>query len=89
MRIKHWQGYGIINAFRIKDRSATLHIQVKGNHEYGIECPTHIVYDWLVRRFDKSFDSQSEWEKRYPKIETKSSYDYEKHEDVCDYYFYY
>lgn len=89
MRIKHWQGYGTINAFRIKDKRTSLHVQVRGNHEYGIECPTHLVFDWLVRKFDKKFESQREWEKLYPKVEIQNGYDYETHEELCDYRFYY
>ena len=38
MKIKHWQGYGCVNAVRVKDKEHTLHIRVTGNHECGIEA---------------------------------------------------
>ena len=53
MKLKHWQGYGTINATRIgkiekNNDMRTIKIHVFGNHEYGIV--THdkeFVANWL------------------------------------------
>lgn len=87
MKIKHWQGYGCVNAVRVKDKKHTLHIRVTGNHEYGIEAQDLHVYNWLIRKFDKSIKDEIQWYKLHPTMKTIPSYDYDKHEDVCDYYF--
>lgn len=87
MKIKHWQGYGCVNAIHIKDKEHTLHIRVTGNHEYGIEAQDCHVYNWLIRKFDKSIKDEIQWYKLHPTMKTIPSYDYDKQEDVCDYYF--
>lgn len=54
-KIKHWQGYGSVDAKVISKKSDELVIQVSGNHEYGLDCgeyDTDRVYEWLVKRFD-------------------------------------
>lgn len=60
MKLRHWQGYGTIEAKRLsktqKDGLTTMHICVSGNHEYGLA--RHDEYDvanWLIKRFDRSF----------------------------------
>ena len=63
MRLKHWQGYGIVNATKISalnfnnvygQKCCTLRVRVKGNHEWGIETEdTYTIFNWLVKRFDK------------------------------------
>jgi hypothetical protein len=63
MRIKHWQGYGVINAKKValndnNDGTKTLKVHVSGNHEYGICCEDdYTIENWLVKRFDKSFNN--------------------------------
>lgn len=60
MKIKHWQGYGTVDAIKIKDRldGCDLHIKVKGNHEWGlVREDRYDIYNWLVKRFDKSIES--------------------------------
>lgn len=59
MHIKHWQGYGIITAKKIKKTTkngeTTLTVKVSGNHEYGLVRDD--IYDlkrWLIDRYDKS-----------------------------------
>lgn len=60
MKIKHWQGYGSVEAKVIKKTSTIdckgtddhyeefINIQVKGNHEYGIETyDKHFIAQWL------------------------------------------
>lgn len=62
MKIKHWQGYGTVNAVKVNcDRGEVLHIKVTGDHEYGLERDD--MYDatrWLAKRFDKSITSDNE-----------------------------
>lgn len=59
MRLKHWQGYGCIDAKKTgmksnRDGTKTVEITVTGMHEYGlVRDDRYDVYDWLVRRFAK------------------------------------
>ena len=56
-RIKHWQGYGSVDAKVLRNTPENMIIQVKGMHEYGLDCgawDTDRVYEWLVKRFDPS-----------------------------------
>ena len=59
MRLKHWQGYGTVNARKLSkgkagDNCTRLVIEVTGNHEYGIvRNDVYDVHRWLVRRFTK------------------------------------
>ena len=88
MKIKHWQGYGTVEAKKIKDNSCTLHIRVSGNHEWGIERnDDYDLFNWLVKRFDKSQDDYRSWWMKEPIIKLKSYI--ENGVDVCDYYFTY
>ena len=60
MKIKHWQGYGIVDAKNISkkknpDESTSIHIKVTGNHECGIHTEySWNVSDWLLSKFDKN-----------------------------------
>lgn len=62
MKIKHWQGYGSVNAKLVKIKSSTtnsieeLTIHVWGNHECGLEryCG-YDIYQWLVRKLCKKY----------------------------------
>ena len=54
-KIKHWQGYGSVDAKLLKKTPDEMVIQVSGMHEYGLDCDkydTYRVYEWLVKRFD-------------------------------------
>lgn len=54
-KIKHWQGYGSVDAKLLKKTPTEMVIQVSGMHEYGLDCDkydTYRVYEWLVKRFD-------------------------------------
>lgn len=59
MRLKHWQGYGCVNAKRIEytinqDRTKTIKIEVTGSHEYGlVQNDRYDVHRWLMTRFAK------------------------------------
>ena len=89
MRIKHFTGYGSVQAKRIKDENHTLHVRVQGNHEWGIKRTDEIdVFNWLVRRFDKRFCDCFEWLKTRPlmKVEYQPN-DPVSNEEVCDYIF--
>jgi hypothetical protein len=60
MRIKHWQGYGSVNA-KVVGRSLntatgirTLTINVWGNHEYGlVREDKYNINNWLVKKVAK------------------------------------
>ena len=55
MKIKHWQGYGIVNAVRKKSKDYDLVVLVSGNHEWGLRRDDEYdLFNWLIRRFDKT-----------------------------------
>ena len=59
MKIKHFAGYGTVNAIKIKDiktgeNTRRIVIKVFGNHERGIYLTdSYDIYNWLVKRFSK------------------------------------
>lgn len=66
MKLKHWQGYGCVTATKISKTTLTniygekmvrLVILVKGNHEWGLVTDRYTLYNWLLKRFDKSVTS--------------------------------
>lgn len=88
MKIKHWQGYGSVNAVKVKDDSCTLHVKVTGNHECGLERDDQYdLFNWLVKRFDKTIPDYKTFAAKNPKIVIKNNYGSDV--DVCDYYFTY
>lgn len=85
MKIKHWQGYGNLEAKKllvVRDKmgeTKTIKIEVIGNHEYGLNRSNdkYDVFNWLLKRFDRSV-------KDYTQIKTIQ---YEKssiRKDNCD-----
>ena len=65
MKIKHFAGYGSVNA-RGLERSCnsynnfkTIKILVYGNHEMGLDRSEYVydIYNWLVKRFTKDCSS--------------------------------
>lgn len=61
MKIKHWQGYGTIEAKRIPDKSCDLCVVLSGNHEWGLRRDDmYDLFNWLVKRFDRSM-KDVEW----------------------------
>ena len=64
MKIKHFAGYGSVEAKKVSktiktnpfdEKFVTLKIQVKGNHEWGLlRDDSYDLYHWLLKRFDKS-----------------------------------
>lgn len=91
MKIKHWQGYGTVSATRIKDKSCTLHVRVTGNHEWGLRRDDlYDLYNWLVRRFDKSVPDVYEWLRSASVFINEGSTVIDGLDvDTCDYYFTY
>lgn len=101
MRIKHFCGYGSVNAVKVKDPTCTLHVRVSGNHERGVvrePWDTPLLYKWLIKRFDKKAPDEITWSRRVQGIsdplkdygiQVIPGYDFEKHEDTCDYLFTY
>lgn len=92
MKIKHWQGYGTVSARKIQDKSCTLHIQVTGNHEWGLRRDDpYDLFHWLVKRFDKSVPDYLEWNNRLQDIRCVEGETVINglDTDTCDYYFYY
>ena len=59
MKIKHFAGYGTVDAVKVsrkvKDGLVTLVVKVSGDHEWGLYRPYDDVVDWLVKRFDKKW----------------------------------
>lgn len=93
MKIKHWQGYGTVNAHRItKDHSVRLHIYVIGNHEWGIvNEDEYDLWSWLVRHFERDVSDYMEWHNMHPKIIVKPGHTFDpikqQYIDDCHYYF--
>ncbi len=92
MKIKHWQGYGTIDAKKISIKNnnnhTTLHVRVSGNHECGLRRDDEYdLFNWLVKRFDKSLTDYLEWHKKRPQITITE--DYSSNVETCDYIFVY
>lgn len=88
MKIKHFAGYGTVTAQKIKDSGCTLHIRVSGNHEWGlVRNDEYDLFNWLVKKFDKTVTDYVEWHKRQPIIEIREGWNAET--DFVDYYFTY
>lgn len=64
MKIKHFMGYGSVNATKLSKKTVTnfcgekytqLSVRVTGNHEWGLRRDnTYDLYNWLIKRFDKT-----------------------------------
>lgn len=88
MKIKHWQGYGLLDAKKMPNNGATLHIRVSGNHEWGIHNEDEYdLFNWLIRKFDKSIPDYPTWHRMRPIIDVADGWNVET--DYCDYYFTY
>lgn len=54
MKMKHWSGYGTVEAKKVAAGPDFLKVVVRGSHERGIERTDKIdVFNWLVKRFDR------------------------------------
>lgn len=94
MRIRHFSGYGTVTATKCKDSTPSmLHIRVQGNHEQGVvREDDYDLYNWLVKRFDKSVVDYLEWHRSVPIIEIRPGWRRDPKLgfiDTCDYYFTY
>ena len=93
MRIKHWQGYGNVEAKRIQDKNCTLHVRVTGNHEWGIRRDDiYDLFNWLVLKFDKTIPDVTTWMRMRPDVFINDGYitdDRGCDVETCDYYFVY
>ncbi len=93
MKIKHWAGYGCVNARKVKDGSCKLHIRIEGNHEQGLDrYDEYDLFNWLVIRFDKTVQDYLTWHRSRPIIEIRPGWRSDPVLgciDICDYYFTY
>lgn len=92
MKLKHWQGYGTIEAKKINrvvnNNEIKLTISVKGNHECGLlRNDKYDAFNWLLKRFDKNVKN----DRCIKKLECidKPSYETGNDVDECLYIFYY
>ena len=92
MKIKHWQGYGTVEARRIPNKSCTLHVRVSGQHEWGLRRDDmYDLFGWLVKRFDKSLKDvpYAEFHRMNPRVQIIEWSSEMGAHDNCDYYFTY
>ncbi len=90
MFIKHFAGYGKVEAKKIEDKACTLHVKVAGNHEWGlVREDEYDLFVWLVKKFDKSMKDYASFYSKRPKIEVKPGYDSGDKVETCDYLFSY
>lgn len=62
MKLKHWQGYGSVNAVKVEDKPTEVTILVTGLHEYGLVLED--VYDakkWLLDRLCPKYKDIPYW----------------------------
>ena len=58
MKIKHWQGYGCVNAKVLRKTDYSAVIEVSGNHEWGLyRNDTYDIARWLLRHFIPAFNT--------------------------------
>ena len=93
MKMKHWQGYGIVDAKRLAKQTVagvtTLVIKVSGNHEWGlIREDVYDLVNWLVKRFDKSFKG-SEYAVHYEILDSGTDFSTGDGVEYCVYGFTY
>ena len=58
MKLKHWQGYGSVNAVKVEDTQSSVVIEVTGAHEYGLVLEN--MYDvkrWLLDRLARKYSA--------------------------------
>lgn len=91
-KIKHWAGYGTVQAERVKDPSCKLHIRVVGNHECGLSTWADTAYGWLVHRFDKSAPQYFNFQTMFVDVRegfTETPNTYGNYTETCDFLFTY
>lgn len=92
MKIKHWQGYGTVNAKKlckvVENSRTTLVVEVSGDHEWGLERDD--IYDlkqWLIDKFDKSAKDVNPYNMRYSIIDDYQNIAGEGYIEYCIYTF--
>lgn len=65
MKVKHWQGYGVIEMKKISQKTKngvkTVVVKVSGNHEWGLERnDTYDVHRWICKRLAKDCKEYSD-----------------------------
>ena len=56
MKIKHWQGYGSVNAVKTSEDKYHVEIVVTGAHEYGLLTTDHyFIRTWLLAKVAKKW----------------------------------
>lgn len=78
MRVKHWSGYGCVEAINLGKSRYCHTILVKGNHEQGLEPRYFDLQDWF-RWLGKRCRVD---EYRFNKVECQTWYEREKDHDV-------
>ena len=91
MKIKHWQGYGTVNAQKIsrtvRNGMVTMVIKVTGDHEWGlVRDDEYDLKNWLVKRFDKNVTDRQRITYTYEPGYTKTEDGYV---ESCTYIFQY
>lgn len=94
MKIKHWQGYGCVDAKKVskksKNGSTTLIVMVRGNHEWGlVRDDKYDLKRWLVDRFDKGAKDVSPYDIKVTHQDGYIKADNGCDEEFCKYTFIY
>lgn len=93
MKIKHFAGYGSVNAKLIENKIgfsefreiSVAHIKVWGNHERGIYREDYYdIFNWLCKRFVKECTNYIKI--IAIKIDCSSEKINGEHTEVCDYF---
>lgn len=66
MKVKHWQGYGLVEVTKKSkskftdlwgDKKNKMVLQVKGNHEWGlVRDDIYDVRKWIFNKFEKNYN---------------------------------
>lgn len=56
MKIKHWQGYGSVNAKVVEKTKSSIVIEVTGDHEWGlVRNDAYDIKTWLLAKVAKDW----------------------------------
>lgn len=91
MKLKHWQGYGRVDAKLVSKDNTKVVIEVKGNHEYGLETnDKYTIKNWLLNKFYRNLENVSAYD-LISKVELDDHYVRENNLDVevCTYTIYF
>lgn len=87
MKIKHFAGYGSVNATRVGkimkrlDGCYNICIRVEGNHEWGLLRKDYYdIFNWLLKKFDKGVASYQQI------VNVETSYGDNNGVEYCNYY---